>query len=125
MKRPFAYVTAPWTGSACQNSEKALRYCRQVYDAGYTPICPLLLLTPILNDRVPQEHKDGLDMSRDLLRRSHVLVVCGDTVTEAKRYRHRRAAAHHRHHPGRHSDREGPGPELREEVTAGGWPEGA
>ena len=42
MKRPFAYVTAPWTGSACQNSEKALRYCR-----------------------------------------SHVLVVCGDTVTEA------------------------------------------
>ena len=83
MKRPFAYVTAPWTGSACQNNEKALRYCRQIYDAGYTPICPLLLLTPILNDKVPQEHKDGQDMSRDFLRRSHVLVVCGDTVTEA------------------------------------------
>ena len=76
MQRPLAYVTAPWTGSACQNSEKALRYCRQVYDAGYTPICPLLFLTPILNDKVPQEHKDGLDMSRDFLRRSHVLVPC-------------------------------------------------
>ena len=38
MKRPLAYVTAPWTGSACQNNEKALRYCRQVYDAGYTPV---------------------------------------------------------------------------------------
>ena len=83
MKRPLAYVTAPWTGSACQNNEKALRYCRQVYDAGYTPICPLLFLTLFLNDKVPQEHKDGLDMSRDFLRRSHVLVVCGDTVTEA------------------------------------------
>ena len=83
MKRPLAYVTAPWTGSACQNNDKAMRYCRQVYDAGYTPICPLLLFSPVLNDQVPQEHKDGLDMSRDLLRCSHVLVVCGDSVTEA------------------------------------------
>ena len=31
---------------------------------------------------VPQEHKDGIDMSRDLLRRSRVLVVCGHIVTE-------------------------------------------
>ena len=32
---------------------------------------------------VPEEHKSGIDMGRDLLRRSHVLVVCGHTVTEA------------------------------------------
>ena len=37
----------------------------------------------ILNDAIPEEHKDGIDMSRNLLRRSHVLVVCGHTVTEA------------------------------------------
>ena len=30
-----------------------------------------------------EEHKSGIDMSRDLLRRSHVLVVCGHTMTEA------------------------------------------
>ena len=83
MKRPFAYITAPWTGTQYQDNEYALHYCRQVYDAGYTPICPLLFLSPILNDKIPQEHKDGLDMGRDFLRRSHVLVVCGDTVTEA------------------------------------------
>ena len=34
-------------------------------------------------DAVPEEHKSGIDMGRDLLRRSHVLVVCGHTVTEA------------------------------------------
>ena len=83
MKRPFAYITAPWTGTQYQDNEYALHYCRQVYDAGYTPICPLLFLSPILHDKIPQEHKDGLDMGRDFLRRSHVLVVCGDTVTEA------------------------------------------
>lgn len=33
--------------------------------------------------RIPQEHKDGIDMARDYLRRSHVLVVCGDTVDES------------------------------------------
>ena len=36
-----------------------------------------------LNDAVPEEHKSGIDMSRDLLRRSRVLVVCGHSVTEA------------------------------------------
>ncbi len=40
--------------------------------------CPLFL-----NDAVPEEHKSGIDMSRDLLRRSHVLVVCGHSMTEA------------------------------------------
>ena len=83
MKRPLAYITAPWGVDSRENQEKAADYCRQVYDAGYTPICPLLFLSPILNDKIPQEHKDGLDMGRDFLRRSHVLVVCGDTVTEA------------------------------------------
>ena len=32
---------------------------------------------------LPEEHKNGIDMGRDLLRRSRVLVVCGHTVTES------------------------------------------
>ena len=57
-------------------------YCRQVYDAGYSPICPVLFLPTFLKDEIPQEHKDGLDMARDYLRRSHVLVVCGHGIDE-------------------------------------------
>ena len=34
----------------------------QVYDAGYSPICPVLFLSTFLKDEIPQEHKDGLDM---------------------------------------------------------------
>lgn len=45
-------------------------------------ICPLLYLPLFLNDEIPEEHKSGIDMGRDLLRRSHVLVVCGDGVNE-------------------------------------------
>ena len=83
MKRPLAYITAAWRGDDCENAELAAKYCRTVYKAGFSPICPTLYLPLILNDAIPEEHKDGIDMSRNLLRRSHVLVVCGHTVTEA------------------------------------------
>ena len=53
MKRPLAYITAAWCGSDHENTKLAAQY------------------------------KSGIDMGRDLLRRSHVLVVCGHTVTEA------------------------------------------
>ena len=83
MKRPLAYITAAWCGEDYKNTEQAARYYRAVYEAGFSPICPTLYLPLFLNDAVPEEHKNGIDMSRDLLRRSHVLVVCGQTVTEA------------------------------------------
>ena len=83
MKRPLAYITAAWSGDDCENAELTAKYCRTVYKAGFSPICPTLYLPLILNDAIPEEHKDGIDMSRNLLRRSHVLVVCGHTVTEA------------------------------------------
>ena len=57
--------------------------CRAVYDAGFSPICPALFLPLFLNDAVPEEHKSSIDIGRDLLRRSRVLVVCGHTVTES------------------------------------------
>ena len=83
MKRPLAYITAAWCGSDHENTKLAAQYCRTVYEAGFTPICPTLYQPHFLNDAVPEEHKSGIDMGRDLLRRSHVLVVCGHTVTEA------------------------------------------
>ena len=54
----------------------------RVYEAGYSPICPILLTARFIHDGIPQEHKDSLDMARDYLRRSRVLVVCGKRVDE-------------------------------------------
>ena len=83
MKRPLAYLTAAWSGEPDVDMELAAHYCRLAYEAGFSPICPPLYLPLFLNDAVPEEHKSGIDMGRDLLRRSHVLVVCGHTMTEA------------------------------------------
>ena len=83
MKRPLAYLTAAWSGEPDVDMELAAHYCRLTYEVGFSPICPPLYLPLFLNDAVPEEHKSGIDMSRDLLRRSHVLVVCGHSMTEA------------------------------------------
>jgi hypothetical protein len=82
MKRPLAYITAKWSENEFKNTEDAAKYCRSVYDAGFTPVCPLLFLPLFINDEIPQEHKDGIDIGRDLLRRAHVLVVCGHGIDE-------------------------------------------
>lgn len=83
MKKPFAYISAAWSGQEFTGTDQAVVYCRKVYQAGFTPICPVLYLPHFLNDSIPAEHKDGIDMARELLRRSHVLIVCGDEVDEA------------------------------------------
>ena len=82
MKRPMAYITAAWGKNEFENMETAAKYCRKIYDAGFTPMCPLLFLPLYLNDEIPEEHKDRIDMARDMLRRSRVLVVCGDVIDE-------------------------------------------
>mgnify|MGYP000568587718 CR=1 FL=1 len=83
IKRPLAYITAAWCGSDHENAKLAAQYCRTVYEAGFSPICPTLYQPLFLNDAIPEEHKSGIDMGRDLLRRSHVLVVCGSISTES------------------------------------------
>ena len=80
MKRPLAYITAAWSGEHEKDGQRAAGYCRAVYEAGFSPLCPVLYLPLILNDAIPEEHKSGIDMGRDLLRRAHVLVVCGEAI---------------------------------------------
>lgn len=83
MKRPLAYITAAWSGDEYEKTESAANYSRAVYEAGFSPICPILFMPLFLNDEIPEEHKSGIDMGRDLLRRAHVLVVCGGGIDEA------------------------------------------
>ena len=50
MKRPLAYITAAWCGSDHENTKLAAQYCRTVYEAGFSPICPTLYQPLFLND---------------------------------------------------------------------------
>ena len=78
----LSYITAAWCGIPEVDTDLAVEFCRAAYEAGLAPICPKLYLPLILNDSVPGEHKDGIDMGRDMLKRSRMLLVCGDSVDE-------------------------------------------
>ncbi len=80
--KPWAYVTSAWNEDRSKAKRSAKRYCRQLYEAGYTPICPLLSLPEIIDITNADEFKDYMDISEDMLRRSRILVVCGSAVNE-------------------------------------------
>ena len=82
MNRPFAYVCSPYAGETKTNVKKACTYCRRLYELGYTPIAPHLLLPQFIDDDIPAERKDGLDMAEELLRRCRVIVVCGKDLSD-------------------------------------------
>ena len=70
MTRPLAYISAPWGDDNLKNATAAAGYCRQVYDAGYSPICPALFMPAFLKGDAPAEVKDRKEMSDELLKRS-------------------------------------------------------
>ncbi len=80
--KPWAYVTSAWSADRTKAKRSAKRYCRKLYEAGYTPICPLLSLPEVIDVSNADEYKDYLDMSEDMLRRSRILVVCGTVLTD-------------------------------------------
>ena len=82
MTRPFAYVSAPWGTDNLEKATAAANYCRQVYEAGYTPICPVLLLPTFLKGDAPAEVKDRKEMSDELLKHCRILVVCGNKTND-------------------------------------------
>lgn len=82
MKKPFAYVTAVWKGGEFTVIDQATVYCRKVYEAGFTPLCPVLYLPHFLRDSVPAELRTGLTSAGSSCSRSRVLIVCGDEIDE-------------------------------------------
>ena len=36
MRKPMAYITAAWSNNEFEVTETAAKYCRKLYEAGYT-----------------------------------------------------------------------------------------
>ena len=81
-RKVFAYVSAPYRGNKKQNLDRMREYCRELYEMGYTPICPYLLFPQFLSDDIPEQRKAQSEMALALLRRCRVLVVCSGGINE-------------------------------------------
>ncbi len=75
--RPLAFVCSPLRGDTEANMERARGYCRQVFEAGYTPLAPHLIFTQFLRDNVPEERAAGMEMGAKLLKKCRVRGLYG------------------------------------------------
>lgn len=81
MKRPLAYICSPIHFENDQQTKRDMKqaseYCRVLYEAGYTPIAPHMFIPSYVDIGIAEERQELKQMSLALLRRCHVLVLCG------------------------------------------------
>ena len=59
-------------------AKTAQKYCAQIKEAGYIPVCPEMYLSMFLKRNNAKDKVLYKEMSEELLRRCRVLVVCGE-----------------------------------------------
>ena len=67
---PRAYVTANWIKNTTHAEKEARAYCRELVNAGYLPLCPVLAFSGVISDLDPDGEQKKRLMSEDLLRRA-------------------------------------------------------
>lgn len=83
--RPKAYVCLPHNTDSDFPSHRPKEYCRALFDLGYMPIAPNVLLSQFTNDKIPEEREERRRMALRMLRGCHVLVLCSNVTTEETR----------------------------------------
>lgn len=78
----FAYISAPHLDREGLPAHRYKEYCLALYELGYIPIAPTLMFSRFLRESVPEQREARRHMSRQLLRRCRVLVLCSDEITD-------------------------------------------
>ena len=74
----MVFICSPYAGCIKENVQNARRYSRFAYLNWKMPITPHLLYPRFLDDKMPQERMDGMDMGLRLLDLCEELWVFGD-----------------------------------------------
>lgn len=83
MNRQKVFICSPLhEGNFKANMERARRYCRKVFEAGYNPICPHIYYPQFLDDSDPAERQEGMNLALSQLRGCRTLIVCGDVHSD-------------------------------------------
>lgn len=80
----MVYVASAMRGDIEGNLKKAAAYCHAAAEAGAVPIAPQLYFSAYLDDRVPEERAEGMEMGLHILKRCDELWVFG-SPTEGMR----------------------------------------
>ena len=84
--KKYCYICSPYKGSALKRIRNR-RYARELTErainAGFTPITPHLYITQVLNDKIPAERQQGLEIGKDLLNVCEIVFAgekCGKQI---------------------------------------------
>lgn len=77
----MAFIASPLHGDVANNIRNAQRYCRFVYELGFIPFSPQLLMTQFLDDYSDIEQQIGLAMNLQVMEKCECMFVFGN-ITE-------------------------------------------
>lgn len=80
--KPKAYVCLPRSGNLSRDMDRYGDYCRIIYESGYMPVCPSLVLPYFIDDDLPDGHRDNLDYSKNEIRHCKILILCDKILDE-------------------------------------------
>ncbi len=66
--KKIVYVCSPLRGDMQKNLQAAAGYCQEVRQAGFVPYCPHLFYSTFLDDTIPTDRADGIDMGLTFIR---------------------------------------------------------
>lgn len=81
----LCYICSPYHGEMEANRQNAVRYCAYAQKHGVVPLAPHTIFTQYLDDNIPQQREEGLQMGLELLKRCNEIWVCGNTVSQGMR----------------------------------------
>lgn len=81
----LVYICSPLKGNMEANKRKANEYCARAANMGVIPLAPHTIFTQYLDDTLPDQRQQCLDMGLELLRHCDELWVCGDVLSEGMR----------------------------------------
>ena len=76
--RKLVYVSTSWDKNFPAVMERASNYCQLLYQAGYAPVCLMLMFSCFLKLEDPKARTEMLGMCKSLMSKCWWLFVCCD-----------------------------------------------
>lgn len=75
---PKAFVTAAWSKNKVEAEDMARKYCHEIVEKGFIPVCPVLNFSGVFDENDADSDKKRREMSDIMLKSCTCVFVCGN-----------------------------------------------
>lgn len=80
-KRPIAFICSPKINTTI-HINKTIEYSRTIFEHGYTPVSANVIFNNFIDSKKAEEQAELNVMKNVLIRKSFIVFVCGDYITD-------------------------------------------